>query len=99
MREFDQQWSSNASSGAQTAVEVLGDVVASAWYFRASTGVATATVTVQSALSSGGPWFDEGGSTALTSGVQIVVRVSGPLGWVRPVCNSTGITVRAIGVR
>lgn len=98
MREFDQIWSSVSSSGAQTAVEVHGDCLQSAWYFKASTGVATATIIVQSALSSDGPWFDEGGSTALTSGTMHVVRIAGPLGWARPFCNSTGITVRGVGV-
>jgi len=98
MRELDCTWSSNASSGAQTAVEVHGDVLYTAFYIKASTGVDTATVTIQSAQSSGGPWFDEGGSTALTVGTQIVVRIAGPFGWVRPHINSTGNTIRAIGV-
>ena len=98
MRELDYTWSSVGSSGAQTAVRVIGDLLHSAWYFKASTGVATATILVQSALSSGGPWADEGGSTALTSGTVQVVRVSGPMGWARPWVNSTGVTVRAIGV-
>jgi hypothetical protein len=98
MREFDQIWSSNASSGAQAGVEVHGTPLQTAFYFQASTGVATATVTVESALSVNGPWATEGGSTALTSGILVVVRITGPLGFVRPVLNSTGITVRAIGV-
>jgi hypothetical protein len=98
MRELDYVWSSVSSSGAQSHVRVIGDLLNSAWYFKASTGVATATVIVQSALSSGGPWFDEGGSTTLTSGTLHVVRVSGPMGFARPHVNSTGITVRAIGV-
>jgi len=98
MRELDYTWSSNTSSGAQTAVEVHGDLIASAWYFRSSTGVATATISVQSAPTASGPWFDEGGSTAVTSGIVHVVRVAGPMGFARPFCGSTGITVRAIGV-
>lgn len=98
MRELDATWSSVSSSGAQTAVEVHGDLLASAWYFEASTGVATATIGVESALSSGGPWVSEGASTALTSGIMSVIRISGPMGWARPTVNSTGVTIRAIGV-
>lgn len=99
MREFDQIWSSNGSSGAQTAVEVHGCPTHTAFYFQGSTGVATATVTVESGPTSGGPFANEGGSTSLTSGAMVVVRITGPLAWVRPNLNSTGITVRAIGVR
>lgn len=99
MPELDYTWSSVGTTGAQTAVRVHGDLLASAWYFKASTGVATATVIVQSALSSGGPWFDEGGSTAFSSGTVHVVRVNGPMAWARPYVGSTGITIRAIGVR
>jgi hypothetical protein len=99
MRELDYVWSSNGTAGAQTAVRVIGDPLHSAFYFKASTGVATATVTVESALSSGGPWFTEAASTALSSGECLVLRITGPLGFVRPTCGSTGITVRAIGVR
>lgn len=98
MRELDQIWSSNGTTGGQVAVEIHGDLRHSAWYFSASTGVATATIIVQSALSSAGPWFDEGGSTAVTSGTMMVVRVQGPMGFARPYLGSTGITVRAIGV-
>lgn len=98
MRELDVSWSSVASSGAQTAVEIHGDLLHSAWYFKASTGVSTATYLVQSALSSGGPWVDEGGSTALTSGTMMVTRITGPMGWARPSVNCTGVTIRAIGV-
>ena len=98
MREFDQTWSSNTSSGAQTAVKVLGAVMNSQWAFRASSGVATATIGVQEAATSSGPWYERAGSTALTSGTMLVLPVTGPLMWVRPYCGSTGITVRAVGV-
>lgn len=99
MLEFRQRWSSVATSGGQAAIKVTGDVLQSAWYFTASTGESTATGIVQSAESSGGPWYDEAASTELSSGITVVLRVPGPFEWVRPWCGSTGITVRAIGVR
>ena len=98
MRVFDQRWSSAASTGGQTAVQVTGEVMQSVWFFTASTGVSTATIRAQHALSSGGPWFDEGASTALSSGALQVFHIDGPLLWVRPYCGSTGISVRVIGI-
>jgi hypothetical protein len=98
MRELDYVWSSNTSSGAQSHVRVIGDLLHSAWYFRASGGVTSATIIVQSALSSGGPWYDEATSTVVTANTMHVLRISGPMGFARPSMNSTGITVRAIGV-
>lgn len=98
MKTFDQSWTSAVSTGGLTAVEVQADVAQSAWYVTASAGVSTATFLVQSALSSGGPWCDEGGSTALSSSALLVVRVNGPFAWVRPFINCTGVTIRAIGI-
>lgn len=93
-----QTWSSNGTTGGQAAVRVSGPLQQSAWYFQSSTGVSTATVRVESAPSSGGPWADEGGSTAVSSGTQVVVRVTGPMEWARPYLGSTGITVVARGI-
>lgn len=97
MPEFKQTWSSLATSGGQSAIH-SAEAIESVWYFQASSGVSTATVRVQSALSSGGPWFDDASNTALTSGTLGVLRVTGPFAWVRPWANSTGITIRAVGV-
>ena len=99
MREFDQTWTFSGTSGGGTAVEVTGDVVQSAWYVRVSTA-STATVTIQSALTSTGPWYDELGTGALSTGASMVLRMAGPFAWVRPHNNSTAdtLTVRAIGV-
>ena len=99
MRELDVTWSSVSSSGGQTPVHVLGDVMQSVWLFRGSTGVATATVRVESGFTESGPWIDEGGSTALTSGACASVRITGPFAYVRPWVNSTGISVRVVGTR
>ena len=98
MREFDQVWVFSGTSGGGTAVEVTGSVNFSAWYATVSTA-STATLTVQSALASTGPWFDEGSCT-LSTGSGGIVRIQGPFGWVRPYNNSTAntLTVRAIGV-
>lgn len=98
MWSFKQQWSSVTSSGAQTAVHVTGPIEYTAWYFIGSTGESTATVKVQSAYASGGPWFDEATSTALSSGACLVLRTTGPFEWVRPHVNTTGVTIRALGV-
>ena len=96
MIEFDQPWSSNATTGGQAAVEVTGSVMESAWYVRASPGV-TNTITVQTGPSSGGPWANEA-STTLTTNAVAVMRVTGPFAWVLPYWSSTGGTVRCIGV-
>ncbi len=98
MREFDQTWVFLGTSGGGTPVQVTGDVNFSAWYADVSTA-STATVSVQSAMASSGPWFTEA-STSLTTGAAAVLRITGPLIWVRPFNNSTAnqLTVRAVGV-
>ena len=98
MLEFDQTWVFLGSSGAGTPVQVTGAVNFSAWYASVSTA-STATVEIQSAMDSTGPWFVES-STSLTTGSMRVLRITGPLLWVRPNNNSTGdrVTVRGVGV-
>ena len=96
MREFDQQWSSNASTGGQAAVQVTGDVMESAWYCEASAG-STNGITIQTGPNSTGPWFNEASTVLAVSG-GAVLRVTGPFIWVRPYWTSTGGTVRCVGV-
>jgi hypothetical protein len=97
VREFDQGWSFTGTSGGGAAVQVTGDVIEMAWYAR--TGAAsTATISVQGADESTGPWFTQA-STVLATAAGTIMRVTGPQIWVRPHNNSTGIvTIRAIGV-
>lgn len=97
MRELDVQWSSNASSGAQSAIEVHGSITHTLWLVTGSTGVSTATALIQSGFTSSGPWADEAFSTAVSSGTCVALRLTGPLHWVRPVLTSTGMSVRVIG--
>ena len=98
MRMFDQRWSSVSASGGQTGVYVSGETQHTVFYCEASTGVSTSRILIQSALSSEGPWATEASDTNLSSGLITVLRVSGPLLWVRPLCGSTGQSIRAIGV-
>lgn len=97
MREFSHVWSSAASSGGQTAIQVTGDVCFSQWLFIGSTGVSTATGIVQSGPTSSGPWGTDGFSTDVTSGACVPVRITGPLQWVRPHFNSTGMACYVVG--
>lgn len=97
MRVFEKEWSSVATSGGQDPLLISGDPLQSAWFFKTSTGVSSVRFSVQSGLSTTGPWAEEAASTAGSSGTLTVLRVNGPFKWVRPFCGSTGMTVRAIG--
>lgn len=95
-REFETAWAFT-SSGGGTPVKVSGDVTQAAFFCQ--TGAeSTATVSIQSALSTSGPWATEA-SAGLSTGAATVIRLTGPFCLVRPHNNSTGVlTVRVIGV-
>lgn len=95
-REFEHQWDFT-SSGGGSPIKVSGDVTQAAFFCQ--TGAAsTATVSIQSALSTAGPWADEV-AVGLSTGAATVIRISGPFYWIRAHNNSTGVvSIRGIGV-
>lgn len=84
-RELQQTWawSTSATTGGSTsAVDVHGNVCEWVCYVRTGPGC-TATVDLQSADNSSGPWASEF-STVLGTSASVVKRGSGPFGWIRP---------------
>jgi hypothetical protein len=105
MLEINHTWTSTGStSGWNTPVymDFPGDNLALS--ISASTIATTNSVQLQTAISSGGPWYVEGStsiSATATAAALDVIRVSGAHGgWVRPVLKtaSTGTyTIKLTG--
>lgn len=104
MLEVNHTWTSTGSSGALTAYEVQAGVTQSVLYCQASTLASTQSFSLQTAISSAGPWFTEGStSVAATASATALanLRLTGPYTWVRPYLNSASTgnyTFRLIGI-
>lgn len=102
MLEIKHSWTSDgASSGGLAPVYVQAAVIESVLYCQHSTLATSNSVSLQTAISSAGPWFTEA-STAISTGVEGLVglRLTGPYVWARPYLHtpSTGAyTLRLIG--
>lgn len=105
MLEINKLWTSTGSSGGLEGVYVGAGVTQSVLYLQSSTLASTQSFSMQTAISSGGPWFTEGstsiGATANVTALA-ALRLTGPYLWVRPYLNSasTGtFSFRLVGVR
>jgi hypothetical protein len=102
MLEVDYQWTSTGSSGGLTALYIASPPMESVMYASHSTLASTQSVSVQTAPSSAGPWFNDVQQSFSTVGsTQYALRLTGPYKWVRPYLHSasTGTyTFRLVGV-
>jgi hypothetical protein len=102
VREVEHRWvvasDTAASTGGLDGIAVLGDVLEWAFYAQTDAGC-TATVSIQTAATTSGPWVTEGSTNISTSGAA-VFRGTGPLRAVRPYITAKttgGITFTLIG--
>lgn len=103
MLEVNHAWTSTGSSGGLTPIYVDFPPEATALYCQSSTIASTQSFSIQTALSSGGPWVTEA-STAVTADANGTaldkLTITSPYTWIRPRLNSasTGTyTLRLVG--
>jgi len=81
-----------ATPGALTAVQVSGCVHQFTFQFVSGAGC-TATLQMQAAAESTGPWVGLMTAANLSTGASQVQQMAGPLAWLRPYCTAktTGV--------
>jgi len=99
--EWSQDWTflEAATTGALTAVQVRGCVSQFTFQFVAGAGC-TATVQMQAAAESSGPWVSMIQAANLSTSNNQIQQMAGPLDWLRPYCTAktTGVLyVRGTG--
>lgn len=101
MLGIDQQWVSTGSTGGMTAVRCWAPLTEWAFYIEKADG-STITASLQSAITSTGPFVSEGSTTTNSTAPELfVMRGDGPLRYVRPYItartNTNTITFRLTG--
>ena len=81
-----------ATTGALDAAQVRGRVQQFTFHFVSGAGC-TATVQMQAAAESTGPWASLMTAANLSTSASQVQQMAGPLAWVRPYCTAktTGV--------
>lgn len=101
MIELNHAWTSTGSTAVLTPVSIPDGVLESALYVSFSTLATTNSVEFQTAQESTGPWMTEASTAIAIAGGQIVLRLTGPVPYMRPQLKtvSTGAyTLRLVGV-
>ena len=90
-------WTFTGTTGGGAAQRVSDEASLLSCFFTASAGC-TATVQLQAAPASTGPWAGLGTSTSLSTGATIVHQFNGPLPWVRPYVTAIAASTDVVSV-
>lgn len=96
--EANHQWTTDGSSGGLTGYQVGCAGLHTAMYLQCSTIATTFSYSLQTAISSAGPWVTEASTSASATASATsldVIRLTGAYEWVRPyfTTKSTGTHV------